>query len=85
MAQQAISDVSDKLIQAPEAQDKQSQALEEIMKLRQQISSLQAQPVKVRPDMSLRNDGYDDQNVDLIQLANASYLSEINKYNSVFA
>ena len=84
MAQQAISDVSDKLIQAPEAQEKQDQALEEIKKLRQQISALQAQPVKVRPDMSLRNDGYDDQNIDLIQLANASYLNEINKYNAVF-
>ncbi len=84
MAQQAIADVNDKLIQAPEAQEKQDQALKEIQKLRQQISALQAQPVKVRPDMSLRNDGYDDQNVDLIQLANASYLSEINKYNAVF-
>jgi len=84
MAQQAISDVSDKLIQAPEAQEKQDQALKEIRKLREQISALQAQPTKVRPDMSLRNDGYDDQNVDLIQLANASYLNEINKYNAVF-
>lgn len=85
MAQQAIADVSDKLIQAPEAEAKQNQALEEIRKLREQISALQAQPTKVRPDMSLRNDGYDDQNVDLIQLANASYLAEINKYNAVFA
>jgi len=84
MAQQAISDVSDKLIQAPEAQEKQDQALAEIRKLREQISALQAQPTKVRPDMSLRNDSYDDQNVDLIQLANASYLNEINKYNAVF-
>ena len=84
MAQQAISDVSDKLIQSPEAQEKQDQALKEIRKLREQISALQAQPTKVRPDMSLRNDSYDDQNVDLIQLANASYLNEINKYNAVF-
>ena len=84
MAQQDIVQVSDKLIQAPEAEKKQNQAIEEIRKLRQQISSLQTQPVKVRPDMSLRNDGYDDQNVDLIQLANASYLNEINKYNAVF-
>ena len=84
MAQQAISDVSDKLIQAPEAKEKQDQALAEIRKLREQISALQSQPVKVTPDMSLRNDGYDDQNVDLIQLANAAYLNEINKYNAVF-
>ena len=85
MAQQAIADVSDKLIQAPEAEKKQNQAIEEIRKLREQISALQAQPNKVRPDMSLRDDSYDDQNVDLIQLANASYLAEINKYNAVFA
>lgn len=85
MAQQAIADVSDKLIQAPEAEKKQNQAIEEIQKLRQQISALQAQPAKIRPDMSLRDDGFDDQNVDLIQLANASYLAEINKYNAVFA
>jgi len=85
MAQQAIADVSDKLIQSEEAEKKQNQALEEIKALRQQISSLQAQPTKIRPDMSLRDDGYDDQNVDLLQLANASYLAEINKYNAVFA
>lgn len=85
MAQQAIADVSDKLIQAPEAEKKQNQAIEEIRKLREQISALQAQPTKVRPDMSLRDDGYDDSNVDLLQLANASYLAEINKYNAVFA
>ena len=84
MAQQAIAQVSDKLIQAPEAEEKQNQTIDEIRKLRQQISALRANPVKVRPDMSLRNDSYDDQNVDPIQLAYASYLSEINKYNAVF-
>ena len=55
----------------------------EIASLLEKISQLQAPP-KVSPNMSLREDGFDDAQVDLVQLAHASYLREINKYNTIF-
>ena len=55
----------------------------EIASLLEKISQLQTPP-KVSPNMSLREDGFDDAQVDLVQLAHASYLREINKYNTIF-
>ena len=55
----------------------------EIASLLEKISQLQA-PKKITPQMSLRDDGFDNQNIDLLQIANASYLREINKYNTIF-
>jgi len=55
----------------------------EISSLLEKISQLQA-PKKITPQMSLRDDGFDNQNIDLLQMANASYLREINKYNAIF-
>lgn len=55
-----------------------------IKELRDKIKVMSVEQVKVSPAMSLDDDGFDNYNVDLIQLSHASYLRDLNKYNTIF-
>lgn len=55
-----------------------------IKQLRDQIKVMSVEQVKVSPAMRLDTDGFDNYNVDLIQLSHASYLRDLNKYNTIF-
>lgn len=55
-----------------------------IKQLRDQIRALSATQVKVSPAMALDSDGFDNANVDLLQLSHASYIQDLNKYNTIF-
>jgi hypothetical protein len=55
-----------------------------IKELRDQIKVMSATQVRVSPTMRLDQDGFDNYNVDLVQLSHASYLRDLNKYNTIF-
>lgn len=55
-----------------------------IKELRDRITAMSTRQVSVSPGMRLDADGFDNYNVDLIQLSHASYLRDLNKYNTIF-
>lgn len=83
--QQNPVNVNDEIAREEKAQPVMKGDLDlKIKQLRDQITAMNAQSVRVSPGMRLDTDGYDNYNVDLIQLSHASYLRDLNKYNTIF-
>jgi hypothetical protein len=79
------TNINDEIAREEKAQPVMKEDLDMgIKELRDRITAMNTRPVSVSPGIRLDADGFDNYNVDLIQLSHASYLRDLNKYNTIF-